>query len=102
MLTAAVYVTGSTALESGRRYILATYGTRLRVLGPVDVDPSAIVLDHAIAGLDATASEGRLVVSGTTGRAALVLVFMAIAGTTPDLVAKAIVDASEAAGKAPA
>ena len=97
MLAAGVYVVGSTALESGRRYIIAIHGPRLRILGPVDLDPSAIALDQALAGLDATANEGRLVVSGSTGRAALVLVFMAIAGMTPDQVAKAIVDAARTA-----
>ena len=100
ILTTAVYVTGSTALEPGRRYIIAVHGSRLRILGPVDVDPSAVALDNALAGLDATSSDGRLVVSGSRGRSAMFVVFMSVAGTTTEQVATAIVDAVAAETRA--
>ena len=100
MLTTAVYVTGSTSLESGRRYLIAVHGPRLQVLGPVETDPSAVALDRALAEMDATASEGRLVISGPGGRSGTVLIFMSVAGTTPDMVAKAIVDAAWTAANA--
>jgi hypothetical protein len=97
ILTTAIYVTGNTPLESGRRYIIAVHGPRLRFLGPADVDPSAIVLDRALVEMDATASDGRLGISGPGGRAGTTLIFMSVSGTTPDLVAKAIVDAARSA-----
>ena len=100
VLTTAVYVTGSTSLESGRRYLIAVHGPRLQVLGPVETDPSAVALDRALAEMDATASEGRLVISGPGGRSGTVLIFMSVAGTTPDMVAKAIVDAAWTAANA--
>ena len=99
ILTTAVYVSGSRSLESGRRYIIAIHGPRLRVLGPVDIDPSAVALDRALADMDATADEGRLVVSGPGGKSGTVLVFMSVARTTPDIVANAIVDAARTAAK---
>jgi hypothetical protein len=98
MLTTAVYITGNTSLEAGRRYIIAVHGPRLRVMGPDDVDPSAVVLDRALAELDATAMDGRLVISGPGGRSGIVLVFMSVAGT-PERVADAILDAARAAGE---
>jgi hypothetical protein len=100
VLTSAVYVTGSSSLESGRRYIIAIQGPRLRVLGPVDIDPSAVALDQALAEIDATSIEGRLVVSGPGGRSGTVLVFMSIAGTTPDIVATAIIEAARTVAQA--
>lgn len=100
MLTTAVYVTGSTSLESGRRYLITVHGPRLQILGPVETDPSSVALDRALAGMDATASEGRLVISGPGGRSGTVLIFMSVAGTTPDLVARAIVDAARTAARA--
>lgn len=100
MLTTAVYVTGSTSLESGRRYLITIHGPRLQILGPVETDPSAVALDRAVAEMDATATDGRLVISGPGGRSGTVLIFMSVAGTTPDLVATAIVDAARTAVRA--
>ncbi len=100
MLTTAIYVTGTTSLESGRRYVIAVHGPRLQVLGPVEVDPSMVVLDRPLAGMDATSHEGRLVVSGPGGRSGTVLVFMLVAGTTPDIVANAIVRAARTEAQA--
>ena len=100
MLTTAVYVTGSTSLESGRRYLITVHGPRLQILGPVETDPSAIALDRALAEMDATASEGRLVISGPGGRSGTVLIFMSVAGGTPEKVAEAIVDAARTVARA--
>lgn len=99
VLATAVYVTGSASLEPGRRYTIAIHGSRLRFLGPVDMDPSAVALDHAVGDVDATAIEGRLIVSDAGGRSLLVLAFMAVAGATPDGLAQAIVDAARSSGQ---
>jgi hypothetical protein len=96
ILASAVYVTGSSALEPGRRYAIAVHGSRLRFLGPIDADPSAVVVDRPIAGAEATAVEGRLVISVPERRSVMVAAFMSVAGRTPDAVARAIVDAARA------
>jgi len=98
ILASAVYVTGSSALEAGRRYVIAVHGSRLRFMGPIDVDPSVVSVDRPIAGANATALEGRLVISAPEGRSDMVVAFMSVAGTTPDALARAIVDAARASG----
>jgi hypothetical protein len=91
VLATAVYVTGSTNLESGRRYAIAVGDGRLRILGPLDLDPSRIALDHPITGMVAQANQGRLNLGNAQG---LALSFMSIGGpTTRDLVAT-ILDAA--------
>ncbi len=102
ILTTAVYVTGSSPLVSGCRYIIGIHGPHLRILGPVDVDPSAVTMERSLAGLDATANTGRLVVSGQAERGPVILVFTSIVGTTPDVVAEAIVEAARIAARASA
>ena len=76
------------------------HGSRLQVLGPIETDPATVVLDRVLAEMDATASGGRLVISGPGGRSGTVLIFMSVAGTTPEMVAKAIVDAARTAARA--
>jgi phage terminase large subunit-like protein len=98
IIASAVYVTGSSALEAGRRYVIAVHGSRLRFMGPIDVDPSVVSVDRPIAGANATALEGRLVISAPEGRSDMVVAFMSVAGTTPDALARAIVDAARASG----
>ena len=98
ILGSAVYVTGSSALEPGRRYVIAVHGSRLRFLGPIDVDPAVVAVDRPVANADATALEGRLVVSAPEGRSEMVAAFMSIAGTTPDALARAIVDSARTSG----
>jgi hypothetical protein len=102
ILTTAVYVTGSSPLVSGCRYIIGIHGPHLRILGPVDVDPSAVTMERSLAGMDATANTGRLVVSDRAARGPMILVFTSIAGTTPDIVAEAIIEAAQTAARASA
>gem|GEM_PF-4944297 len=102
ILTTAVYVTGSSPLLSGCRYIIGLHGDDLRILGPVDVNPSAITMERPLAGMDATANTGRLVVTGPSDRRPLILMFTSIAGATPDSVAEAIVAAARSASQATA
>ena len=100
VLATAIYITGSTALESGHRYIISVHGAHLLILGPVEVDPSKVALDLEIEGVDATATDGRIVVSQAGRRSATVLAFMSIAGTTADGLAGAILEAARSAARA--
>jgi hypothetical protein len=96
----ATYITGSTALEPGHRYIISVDGARLRLLGPVNVDPSVVALELDMADMDATSMAGRLLISQHGGRSGSVLAFMSVAGTTPDGLAAAIVEAGRTAAQA--
>jgi len=93
MLASAIYLTGSKALLAGSRYGIAIFGHTLRILGPVDVDPRAIVLERSLKGMDATGSQDRLVITAT-GRGQFTLIFMSIAGGPADRVADYIVEAA--------
>lgn len=91
VLATAVHVTGSTNLESGRRYGIALRDSRLLILGPTDIDPSRVALDRPIAGMDARSVEGRLILGNPNG---LVLAFMAVAGPATQDLAAIIVEAA--------
>ena len=95
VLASAIYVTGSRGLLAGSRYGIALFGDDLRILGPVDVDPGAVAIRHALRGMDATGLQGRLIITATDGRRdQLALVFMSVAGGTPEGVADAIIAAA--------
>jgi hypothetical protein len=95
VLASAIYVTGSRGLQAGSRYGIAISGDELQILGPVDVNPSAVAIRHAMRGMDATGLQGRLIVTATDGRRdQLALVFMSVAGGSPEGVADAIVEAA--------
>ena len=100
VLGTATYITGSSGLEPGRRYTMSLHDARLRLLGPVEIDPSAIALELDVAYLDARTMGGRLLISQTGGQAGSVLAFMSIAGTTPDGLAASVVEAARAAREA--
>jgi hypothetical protein len=96
VLASAIYVTGSRGLQAGSRYGIALHGDDLRILGPVDIDPSAVAIRHALRGMDATGLQGRLIITATDGRRdQLALVFMSVAGGSPEGVADAIVAAAD-------
>lgn len=95
-LATAVYVTGSTSLEPGRRYAIRINGPHLQVLGPMDLDPTVVALDRTLAEVHATANEGRLVISEPGGRSGFAVAFMSIAETTAEGLATAIVNAARA------
>jgi hypothetical protein len=93
-LATAVYVAGTARLSPGTRYGLALGRSRLLVLGPIDLDPFAVVLDRAVAEIEVRAVEGRLVVSEPGSRSGLVLAFMSLAGTTAAELVAQITDAA--------
>jgi hypothetical protein len=96
VLASAIYVTGSRGLQAGSRYGIALFGDDLRILGPVDIDPSAVMIRHSLRGMDATGLQGRLIITATDGRRdQLALVFMSVAGGSPEGVADAIVAAAD-------
>jgi hypothetical protein len=94
-IATAVYVTGTTNLEPGRRYGIAIHGSRLQVLGPIDLDDRRIALERQVEALEARAIEGRFIMSDQRG---WVVAFMAVGGIKPaelaELVAEAATDAS--------
>jgi hypothetical protein len=103
ILASAIYVTGTRGLQAGSRYGIALVGDELRILGPVDFDPTAVTLVHTLKGVDATGLQGRLIITAGDGRRdRLALVFMSVAGGSAEGVADAIVTAgAEAEARRP-
>jgi len=97
VLATAVFVTGSARLQPGHRYSLALRSARFLVLGPSDVDPSAVVLDRDVADIEIRTVEGRLIVNEPRSRSGLVLAFMSVAGASPTDLASTITHAAQAA-----
>lgn len=96
----ATYITGSAGMKPGHRYIISVDGERLRLLGPVDIDPTVVALDLDIRDVDATSIEGRLLISRPASRSGSAIAFMSVTGTTPDGMATAIVEAARVAARA--
>jgi hypothetical protein len=82
--TSAIFVTGSGALEPGRRYEIRFDSKRLRVSGPVEVDPTAAALELDMREVDASSIGGRLLISHITRRSRSILRFKSLIGITPD------------------
>jgi hypothetical protein len=80
ILATGVFVGGSVHLSLGARYAIARRKRTFEVLGPVDIAPGALRLEHPMAGLDATVVADRLVVTEkTAGRPKFVMVFQSLA-----------------------
>ncbi|MGK2850807.1 MAG: hypothetical protein ACSLFN_07860 [Candidatus Limnocylindrales bacterium] len=96
-LATGIFITGNVGLVAGNRYTIQVEGEHFQVLGPVDVDPTQIALERPLSEMDATAFEGRLVIS-EPGRqsSGVVLAFMSLAGGSPDGVADALVRLADA------
>lgn len=97
VVATAVFVAGGARLEPGQRYGLALRSGRFLVLGPTDVDPSAVVVDRVVADMEVRIFEGRLVVSEPRGRSGFVLAFMSVAGASAADLASAITEAARVA-----
>lgn len=96
-LASGIFITGNVGLVAGSRYTFQVEGDRFQVLGPVDVDPTKVAIERPMSGVDATAFEGRLVVSEPERPSGgVVLAFMSLAGATPTEVADAMVRLAEA------
>lgn len=88
-----IYVTGTVGLAPGARYDLQTDGRTLHVVVPSRRKNPEIAFERPLAGVDAAAVEGRLIISASRGRAGTVLVFMTKDGGSPDTMATVINDA---------
>lgn len=98
-LASATYIAGSTSLTPGGRYTFSIDGSRFRLMGPVEIDPTAVAMEFDVAECDASVMEGRLLLSRHHGRSDSVLAFMLVTGMTPEALAAAIIDAADAAGR---
>ncbi len=97
ILATGVYVTGTVPLVGGSRYALEVGGATLRVLGPTDIDPTAVALTQVLTGMEATGFDERLVLTfGGGGRHGMVLVFSDLDGSSAAGVSAAILTAARA------
>jgi len=80
ILATGVYVTGSSGLVVGSRYAIARRGASLRILGPLDLDPTTLAIERRLGLLTVTAIGVRLVISETEGR--LAMAFGGLAGAS--------------------
>ena len=95
MIASGVFVTGSAGLIVGSRYGIQVGGARLRILGPVHLDPATIALEHELRGITASGENGRLVVNAGPGsRSGLLLVFMSLNGGSIESAVAEIVNAA--------
>jgi len=98
---AGLFLTGSASLQPGFRYAIAVSETRLRILGPLDIDPEKVVVDRDLAPFDAVVTDDRVMLTeGSPDRPRLFLVFERISGTTPEGLADEIVAAVRAVPRA--
>lgn len=83
VLATAVYFGGTARLVVGSRYLIVRKDAMLRMLGPVDRDPSEVVLERPLAGLTATVIGERLIITeGPSHRLSLELAIGGFAGAS--------------------
>jgi hypothetical protein len=98
ILASGVFVTGTVGLQVGSRFTITNTGSRLRITGPDDQDPTKVAFEWPLADLEATGLNDRLILTQAGHvRRNVVLVFMALAGSTPADCAAAIEEAGVAA-----
>lgn len=91
ILASGVFVAGSVSLQIGSRYLIALDDDRLRVSGPADQDPTAVVFERPVREMDATGLNDRLILNQPSNfRGGSILAFISLAGGTPESVAEAI------------
>ena len=91
-------MTGAAPLLAGCRYEISVGPGTFRIVGPVDQRPGMPALEVAIARVDATSLEGRVVVTEKVGSTPRILaVFTSIAGSDPVQLADDVVAAATAA-----
>lgn len=81
MLATAVYFGGTAGLVVGSRYAIVRHEDRLRLLGPLDWDPSAIALERPLSEIVVTAIEDRLIIR-SEGWRGIALAFGSLAGAS--------------------
>lgn len=94
-----LFLTGSASLLPGFRYAIGVTEARLQVMGPLEQDPQRVVIDRDLGPFEATAAEGRLMLTeGPAGRPRMFLVFDGV--DDPETVADAIMRAVQAVPRA--
>jgi hypothetical protein len=81
MLATAVYFGGTAGLVVGSRYAIVRQGDRLRLMGPIDWDPTATALERPLAEMMVTAVEDRLIIR-SEGWRGVALAFGSLAGSS--------------------
>jgi hypothetical protein len=67
ILGSAIFIGGSASLQIGSRYFLARVGTKLHVLGPIHISPSAVAARITLADIEAAVLADRLLITGRAG-----------------------------------
>ena len=99
VLATGVYFGGTARMIVGSRYAIARHGNQLRLLGPVDRDPSTIALERSLSAVTATAIGDRLIISEARGDR-LAIALGALAGANgPQLELALSVPAERAPGQ---
>jgi hypothetical protein len=101
VLATGVYFGGTTSLSVGMRYAIVRHEDRLRIMGPLDIDPMAVALEMPLAGLIATAIEDRLIISDGSRRG-VALAMGSLAGTTSTALEALMTEHAAAASIRPA
>jgi pilus assembly protein TadC len=58
---------GNAALQIGSRYLLTRVGTKLHLLGPIHISPSAVAARVTLANADVAVLSDRLLITGRAG-----------------------------------
>ena len=58
---------GNAALQIGSRYLFARVGTKLHLLGPIHISPSAVAARVTLADVEVAVLSDRLLITGRAG-----------------------------------
>ena len=67
ILGSGIFIGGSASLQIGSRYLLAKVGSKLHVLGPIHISPSAVAARITLADIEATVLADQLLLNGRGG-----------------------------------
>ena len=67
ILGSAIFMGGNAALQIGSRYLLARVGTKLHLLGPIHISPSAVAARVTLADVEVAVLSDRLLITGRGG-----------------------------------
>lgn len=81
ILATGVYFGGTARLVLGSRYAIVRHGSILRLMGPLDSDPSTVAVECSLDRMTATVIQDRLVVSDSEG-GGLAFAIGSLAGAT--------------------
>jgi hypothetical protein len=98
-LATAVFVAGTGPLEPGSRYAIALHDGKLQFLVPTDQGSPTLVLQRPVAGFEARAIEGRLLLNESQQPSGMVLAFMAVAGSGTEALADVVSQAARNAAR---